>query len=143
MAGVNTMGTTLTVTKSGDEAEDLVLAHLTSIGEQTTETGEIETTCLDSPNGAKEFVQGEKDPGSVEVAANNCFDGQVEKLQALFESGEVREWTETYKSGAKLTYRAYISALTFGEAAIGDTLATANFTLRLTGMPVYAEASAA
>lgn len=139
MAGQRTMGTSLTLTKAGSEQEDLVLKHLTSIGEQTNERSEIETTALDSPNGAKEFIGGDIDAGSLEVSANNCFDGQVEKLSELFNSGEIREWTETYPSGATLTFNAYVSALTFGEAATGETLATANFTLRLTGLPVYDE----
>lgn len=139
MAGKRTMGTSLTMTKAGSEPSDLVIAHIQSIGEQSTETDEIDVTTLDSPNGAKEFIQGAKDPGSIEVVANNCGDGQVEALQAVFDSGQVRSWTETYPTGATLAYEAYISAFTFGEATT-DGLMTASFTLRLSGEPVYTEA---
>lgn len=140
MAGVRTMATTLTKTMSGSETEDLVLAHLQSIGEQATEAEEIDVTTLDSPNGSKEFIQGAKDPGSVEVVANNVFDGQVAKLQSIFTSGAVEEWTEAYPAAAgTLTYSAYMSAFTFGEATT-DGLATVSFTLRLTGAPTYSEA---
>lgn len=140
MAGTRTMATTLTKTMSGSETEDLVLAHLQSIGEQTTEAEEIDVTTLDSPNGAKEFIQGAKDPGSVEVVANNVFDGQVATLQSIFNSGNVEEWTEAYPGDAgTLTYSAYMSAFTFGEATT-DGLATVSFTLRLTGAPTYSEA---
>lgn len=140
MAGKRTMSTTLTKTMSGAETEDLVLAHLQSIGEQSTEAEEIDVTTLDSPNGNKEYIQGSKDAGSIEVMANNLFDGQVELLQAIFNSGSVEEWVETYPAAAAtLTYDAYISALKFGEATT-DGLVTASFTLRLTGTPVYAEA---
>lgn len=139
MAGKRTMGTSLTMTKSGSEPADLMIAHMQSIGEQTTSTDEIDVTTLDSPNGAKEYMQGAKDPGTIEVVANNCGDGQVEALQAVFDSGAVRSWTETYPTGATLTYNAYISELTFGEATV-DGLMTASFTLRLSGEPVYTEA---
>lgn len=139
MAGKRTMGTSLTLTKKGAEPNDLVVAHIQSIGEQSTETDEIDVTTLDSPDGAKEFIQGAKDAGSIEIVANNCGDGQVEALQAVFDSGEVREWTETYPTGATLVYDAYISAFTFGEATT-DGLMTASFTLRLSGEPVYTEA---
>ena len=140
MAGTRTMNTTLTKTMSGSETEDLVLAHLQSIGEQTTETEEIDVTTLDSPNGAKEFIQGNKDSGSVEVVANNVFDGQAATLQSIFNAGTTEEWVESYPEAAgTLTYNAYMSALTFGEATT-DGLATVSFTLRLTGAPVYAEA---
>ena len=140
MAGTRTMSTTLTKTMSGSETEDLVLAHLQSIGEQTTEAEEIDVTTLDSPNGAKEFIQGAKDSGSVEVVANNVFDGQVATLQSIFNAGTVEEWTEGYPEAAgTLTYSAYMSAFTFGEATT-DGLATVSFTLRLTGAPTYSEA---
>lgn len=141
MAGTRTMGTTLVLTRSGSEAENHTFKHLQSIGEQGTEAEEIDVTTLDSPNGAKEYIQGAKDPGTVEVTANNCGDGEVTKLQALFASGEVREWTETYPNGASLTFNAYVSQLTFGEATT-EGLCTATFALRLTGEPTYAEASA-
>ena len=140
MAGTRTMGTTLVLTKSGSEAENHTFKHLQSIGEQGTEAEEIDVTTLDSPNGAKEYIQGAKDPGTVEVTANNCGDGEVTKLQALFASGEVREWTETYPNGASLTFDAYVSQLTFGEATT-DGLCTATFALRLTGEPTYAESA--
>ncbi len=144
MAGVQTMATTLTLVKTSSETSDTVLAHLTSIGEQSTEAEEIDVTTLDSPNGNKEFIQGAKDPGSVEVSANNCFDGQVEILESLFASGEVRTWKETYPETASgtvgtLTYTGYISSLTHGEATT-DGLASVTFTIRLSGQPTYAEA---
>ena len=134
------MSTTLTLKGEGSE-QDLTLDHLQSIGEQTTEAEEIDVTTLDSPNGSKEFIQGAKDPGSVEVVANNLFDGQTEALQSVFNSGETRTWVEGYPDGAgTLTYDAYMSAFTFGEATT-DGLATVSFTLRVTGAPDYDEGS--
>ena len=140
MAGTRTMATTLTMTKAGAEVQDLVLAHLQSIGEQSTEAEEIDVTTLDSPNGAKEFIQGAKDAGSIDVVANNVFDGQVETLQAVFNSGAVRSWTEAYpNAAATLAYDGYMSKFAFGEATT-DGLCTVSFTLRLSGAPVYTEA---
>ena len=140
MAGIQAMATSLKMVKTADEQADLVIAHITSIGEQAAEAEEIDVTTLDSPNRSKEFIQGAKDPGSVEVSVNNMFDGQVEKLRALFASGETRTWIETYPDDkGTLTYTGYISALTFGEAT-PDGLLSVNFTIRLTGDPVYAEA---
>lgn len=140
MAGIQAMATSLTLVKTTGEAADLTIAHITSIGEQASEAEEIDVTTLDSPNRSKEFIQGAKDPGSIEVAVNNCFDGQVEKLRAVYQSGAVRNWVETYPDGkGTLSYEGYISALKFGEAT-PDGLVTANFTIRLSGEPTYAEA---
>ena len=140
MAGIQAMATSLKLVKTGSEADDTVIGHITSIGEQASEAEEIDVTTLDSPNRSKEFIQGAKDPGSVEVTVNNMFDGQVAKLKALYASGDVRTWIETYPDDAgTLTYTGYISALTFGEAT-PDGLVTATFTIRLSGDPVYTEA---
>ena len=46
MAGTRTMGTTLTMKKAGDEPDDTVIAHLTSIGEVNGEREEIDVTTL-------------------------------------------------------------------------------------------------
>lgn len=140
MAGTQAMATSLKLVKSGSEQADTVIAHITSIGEQATEAEEIDVTTLDSPNRSKEFIQGAKDPGSVEVSVNNMFDGQVAKLRSLLASGETRTWIETYPDDAgTLTYTGYISALNFGEAT-PDGLLSVTFTIRLTGDPEYAEA---
>ena len=143
MAGIQTMATKLTLVKAGSESADTVLAHLTSIGEQSTEAEEIDVTTLDSPNGAKEYIQGAKDPGTVEISANNCFDGQVSIIEALFESGAIRTWKETYPTTpdgtvGTLTYTGYVSAFTYGEATT-DGLASITFSIRLSGQPVYEE----
>lgn len=139
MAGQKSIGTKLTLTGEGEEA-DLVLAHLESIGEQTSSTEEIDVTTLDSPGGNREFVAGSSDNGSVAVVANNLYDGQAETLQSLKNSGEVREWTVTFNGGATLVYDAFIQEFTFGEATV-DGKDTVSFSLRVTGQPVYEEAA--
>ena len=140
MAGKKAMGTSLKMVKAGSESADTTLAHLVSIGEQTTETEEVDVTTLDSPNGAKEYIQGAKDAGTVEITANNCSDGQISALQSVFNSGATRSWVETYPNGDTLSYNAFISQFTFGEATV-DGLVTASMTLRLTGTPTYTEAA--
>lgn len=139
MAGRRSMGTTLTLSPA-DVEEPLVLANLTSIGELSSEAEEVDTTTLDSPGGNMEFVQGSKDNGSVEVEANNVYDGQAEIIDSLYAAGDTREWIVTYNSGATLTFNAYLSARAFGEATT-DGLDKVNFTLRVTGQPTYAEAA--
>lgn len=138
MAGQRSMGTTLTLTGEASDP-DVVLANLASIGEQSSEAEEVDTTTLDSPGGNKEFVQGAKDGGTVSVVANNVQDGQAEILDALFQSGATREWVTTFNGGATLTYNAYISKRAFGEATT-DGLDTFSFDLRVSGTPVYEEA---
>lgn len=142
MAGRKSIGTSLVLLKENDETEDLVLAHLTSIGEQTTTADELDVTTLDSPNRSKEYEQGSKDPGTIAVAANNCLDGQVAKLRSVFNSGAVRKWKEVYPdNGATLEYEGYISEFTYGEATV-EGLLTSSFSIRLSGEPEYEEPGA-
>lgn len=143
MAGIQAMGTSLTLKKAGDEGTDIVLPHLVSIGEQASESEEIDVTTLDSPNRAKEYIQGAKDPGTIEVTANNLFDGTAEKIKAVYASGEVREWVETYPDNkGTLTYSGYVATFTHGEVTT-DGLATFSFGIRLSGEPVYSEGAKA
>lgn len=132
------MGTSLTLKFVAPETEDTVLANLTTIGELSGEAEEVDVTTLDSPGGNMEFVQGAKDNGSVEVEANNVYDGQASKIDSLYEAGDVRDWIVTYNSGATLAFKAYVSARTFGEATT-DGVDKVNFTLRVTAKPVYTE----
>lgn len=143
MAGTRSMGNTLTLEGVGSEA-DVVLGNLASIGEVSTDTEEIETTTLDSPDGAKEFIQGAKDSGTLEVALNNVFDGTIDILNSVFDAGESRSWTVTFvgtdgvTSEATLALSAFVKTRAFGEST-PEGLNRVTFTLRVTGSPVYAE----
>lgn len=143
MAGKRSIGCTLTMTKTGAEVEDLVVTSVASIGAIKTETDEIDVTTLDSPNGAKEFIQGASDSGDFDVEINNLFDGQAETLEAVFASGATRAWTiafmENGASIATLAFNAFIKGREFGELTT-DGLDKLTLTLRVTGLPVYAEA---
>jgi hypothetical protein len=135
------MGTTLTMKKKGSEPDDLVISHLVSIGEKTTEAEEIDVTTLDSPGGNKEFIQGPKDPGTVDCVANDLFDGEVALLKAVFDSGDVRDWEEGMNGKATLGYSGYLSSFSFGEETT-DGLFNVSFSIRRTGEEDYEETEA-
>lgn len=143
MAGVRSMANTLTLSGVGSET-NLVLGNIASIGEISTEADEIDATTLDSPNGAKEFIQGAKDSGEFAVELNNVFDGTVETLNSIFDSGATREWVIGFTDNdlttakATLTLDAFVKTRAYGEQT-PDGLAKATFTLRVSGSPVYAE----
>lgn len=140
MAGTRTMGTTLTMVKTGAEATDLVIADLTSIGEQTTEVEEIDVTTLDSPNGAKEYISGAQDAGTVEISGNVKTKTQATKLYSVFDAGAQRDFVVTYPNGDTLALTGYLSKFTFGEVTT-DGLYTFGTALRLSGKPVFTESA--
>lgn len=132
MAGSKTMGTTLTITKAGDETEDLVIKSLTSIGELSGEREEIDVTTLDSPDGAKEYTSGAVDWGSQDVAGNITDATQLAKLRAIFDTQAVREFTIKTPAGNLTRYKAFIGSFKYGEKTT-DGLDTFSITLRVTG----------
>ncbi len=140
MAGTRTMGTTLTMKKAGDETEDTLIAHLTSIGEVNGEREEIDVTTLDSPNGAKEFIAGVVDFGSFDIAGNIIDGVQVAALYDVFNGQENRDFEIVTPSGTKLALNGYFSAFGFGEKTT-DGLDTFKATVRVSGAPTYTPAT--
>lgn len=136
-----TMGTTLIKKKSGNEDADFKIANLTSIGEIGVESEEIETTDHDSPDGYKEFEAGAKDAGEVALAGNIKDETNVEKMLALAESQSMEQWEVKYPSGATWTFKGFLKSFKDGEKT-PEGLATFSATIRVSGKPVYAKATA-
>ena len=138
----NAMGTSLTKVKSGSEAANWVVAHLTSIGEIGAEREEIDVTTLDSPNGAKEYEAGGLSAGDCAIEGMmkaSSDDETIAKMTALLASGDVESWIVTYPSGAKWEFDAYVKAFNCAEAAVDGQLRF-NATLRVSGLPTFTAA---
>lgn len=136
MGATRTIKTTLTKVKSGDESEDLKIAHLTSIGEIGIESEEIDVTDLDSPEDFKEYIAGTKDAGEVSLAGNIHDETIVEKMLALANARSVESWKVTYPSGATWAFSGFIKSFKDGEKT-SDGIASFTATIRVSGAPVY------
>lgn len=139
MAGTRTMGTTLIKKMSGSETEDLIIGDLTSIGEIGTESEEIDTTTLSSPEEYKEFIAGTKDAGEVALSGNIVVEATMSKLIALAESRAIETWESVYPSGAKWALTGFIKSFKDGEKT-PDGLATFTAVIRVSGKPVFTPA---
>lgn len=139
MGATRTIKTTLKKLKSGDEQEDLKIAHLTSIGEIGIESEEIDVTDLDSDGDFKEYIAGTKDAGEVSIAGNIHDESIVEKMMSLANSRSVESWEVTYPSGATWTFQGFIKSFKDGEKTT-DGLATFSATIRISGAPTYTPA---
>lgn len=137
MAGVLSMGASLTLVKAGSEGANTEFASLTSIGAVEGEREEIDVTTLDSPNRAKEFISGAADFGSVEMAMNvtTTNQDQIAKIDALFDSGAIRDWKVADDTG-ELAFSGYVSNVSYGEKTT-DGMVTYNFTIRVSGKPTF------
>ena len=136
---VRAIGTSLTKSKSGSEADDWKVGSLTSIGEIGLEINEIDVTTLDSPNGAKEFMAGDMDAGECPIAGlikKRDDEATVTKMMSLIQSGSLEKWTVTFPSGATWKFDAFIKSFKTTEET-PDGLIGFNAGLRISGFPVY------
>lgn len=140
MGATRTINTKLTKVKSGDESDNLVIGHLTSIGEIGIESEEIDITDLDSNGDFKEYIAGTKDAGEVSIAGNIHDESIVEKMLALANSRSVETWKVEYPSGATWEFKGFIKSFKDGEKT-SDAIATFSATIRISGAPTYTKAS--
>lgn len=140
MAKSQTMGTTLTLIKKGNEAQNMVLRGLTSISALEAEREEIDATTLDSPNGSKEYISGAVDWGEQTIEGYVDDPAQLAKLRSLFDSGEVRSWEFVTPSKNKLNYDGFVKNFSYTEATT-DGLESFSLTLKISGSVVGSRAA--
>lgn len=127
MPKVKGLGTTITFNSK-------TINGLTSIGEVTPDSEEIDVTSLDSAGGYREFLQGFKDSGELALSGYhiNGDEGQAE-LRTGYGTGEANTAVITFPSSAgTVTFNAYVKSYTMGAAEV-DGAVGFGATLRITG----------
>ena len=126
MAKTRALGTTITF----DTKE---IGALTSIGEITPDSEELDATTLDSALGYREFLQGFKDSG--EVTLSGYYDKTDAGQQALiagYGDGGILETVITFPDDTTATFQAYVKSYTLGAADV-DGIVGFGATLRISG----------
>ena len=127
MAKTRALGTTI----SFDTKE---IGALTSIGEITPDSEELDATTLDSESGYREFLQGFKDSG--EVTLSGYYDkGDVgqQALIAGYGTGDIDDVAIAFPDPAGgATFKAYVKSFTLGAADV-DGIVGFGATLRISG----------
>ena len=128
MAKTRALGTTITF-----DAKEI--GSLTSIGEITPDSEELDATTLDSQDGYREFLQGFKDSG--EVALSGYYDKTDLGQQALitgYGTGGAKAVAITFPNSAGgATFNAYVKSFTLGAADV-DGIVGFGATLRISGV---------
>ena len=128
MAKTRALGTTITFNAKN-------IGALTSIGEITPDSEELDATTLDSQGGYREFLQGFKDSG--EVTLSGYYDkadvGQQELITG-YGNGEVKAVAIDFpNSTGGATFNAYVKSFTLGSADV-DGIVGFGATLRISGV---------
>ena len=127
MAKTRALGTTITFNAA-------TIGSLTSIGEITPDSEELDATTLDSTGGYREFLQGFKDSG--EVTLSGYYDKADAGQQALitgYGTGTVSAVAIAFpNSSGGATFNAYVKSFTLGAADV-DGIVGFGATLRISG----------
>lgn len=125
-------GTILSYTpKAG--GEKVPIGGLRSIGELTQTSEEIDVTTLDSEKGYREYMQGFKDGGQLQLGGffNPASAGQM-ALNDLFDAGDVVEWEIKFTDGTTVVFDAYVMGNAVGPTEV-DGSPQFSATLRVSG----------
>jgi len=112
---------------------DTVVGRLSSVGEIAPAAEEIDVTALDSAGGYREFLQGYRDSGEVELSGfHEKGDAGQAALRAAFDSGEAGSAQVEFPDGTVATFRAFVNSCTLGAAEV-DGAVGFGAVLRITG----------
>ena len=127
MAKSRALGTTISFNAK-------TIGALTSIGEITPESEELDATTLDSSGGYREFLQGFKDSGEVSLTGfyDKTDEGQAEIITG-YGSGDIDAVVIAFPGAAGgATFNAYVKGYTLGAADV-DGIIGFGATLRISG----------
>ena len=90
MSKLRALGTTISYLPAYDSTDAVTLiGSLTSIGEITPDSEELDATTLDSANGYREYIQGFKDSGELSLSGyHDAANTGQSTMRTLYASGE-------------------------------------------------------
>ena len=119
---------------------DAVVGKLTSVGEISPESEELDVTTLDSEGGCREFLQGYRDSGTVELTGfHEKGDAGQAALRAAYASGAAGSAKVEFPDGTAVSFSAFVKGYTLGAAEV-DGAVGFGATLRITGAVTVEEA---
>jgi len=122
------------------DGEWVNVGRLASIGEIAPEAEEVDVTTLDSPDGYREYIQGYRDAGELEVNGyHDRADGGQKALRNAFDSGEAGSVEIDFPDGTKVSFDAFVKSHTIGAAEV-DGAVGFGAVLRISGAVNVAEA---
>ena len=131
MAATRSQGTTLKFTPDG--GQQLTVGRLVSVGEIQPDSEDLDVTTLESPGGYREYMQGLRDSGEVELSGYHDAgdDGQA-ALRNAYASGRAGDFEVNFPDGTKVVFSGYVKSHTIGSAEV-DGAVGFGATVRITG----------
>jgi len=117
-----------------ENADDIQFAQITNLSLPDQDADEVDLTSFDSADGYREFVQGLKDPGTVDVEAwfTKVF---ADEMQDDFNEGNINTYVIEFPNEEGVEFEAFVQSIG-GEVPMEDGLSM-EVTLKLTGKPEW------
>ena len=136
MPKMRALGTSITYAPAYNslDIDTKVIGSLTSVGEISPDSEELDATCLDSSGGYREFLQGFKESGELTLTGYLDPDkpGQAQMV-TLYGSGALGYFWVTFPDQATVAFNAYVKSFTVGPAEV-DGIVGFGTTLRVSGL---------
>ena len=111
----------------------VAVGKLTGVGEIAPDSEELDVTTLDSDGGYREYLQGFRDSGEVELSGfHEKGDAGQAALREAYESGEEGAVEVDFPDGTVVTFSAFVKSHTIGAAEV-DGAVGFGAVLRLSG----------
>lgn len=121
MSATRAQGTTLKFTPA--EGDALTVGRLTSVGEIAPEAEEVDVTTLDSAGGYREYIQGFRDSGEVEISGyHDAGDAGQKAMRTAFASGETGAFEVAFPDGTAVGFSGFIKSHTIGSAEVDGAI---------------------
>ena len=130
-------GTTVEFTPAG--GEKVVVGRLSKVGEIAPQAEEIDVTTLDSEGGYREYIQGRRDAGTIELSGylDSGNAGQA-ALRTAFDDGKAGAFAILFADGSKATFSAFVKRYAIGAAQV-DGAVEFSATLRISGAVAFVQ----
>lgn len=121
MAATRAQGTTLKFTPAN--GTQVTVGKLTSVGEIAPEAEEVDITTLESSGGYREYMQGFRDSGELEITGFHDADdvGQT-ALRTAFASGASGSFEVKFPDDTAVTFSGFIKSHTIGSAEVDGAI---------------------
>lgn len=135
MAKMRAIGTSFSYLPTYDSGNPVtVVGALTSIGEISPDSDELDATTLDSADDYREFIQGYKDSG--EVTLTGYYDATLTAqatMRTLYGSGASGYFWVTFPDQTTVAFTGFVKGYTAGSADV-DGLVGFGAVIRVTGI---------
>ncbi len=139
MAATKSQGTTLKFTPSG--GEQATVGRLTSVGEIKPEAEELDVTTLESIGGYREYIQGYRDSGELEL--NGFYDAEdagQKALRSAYADGKIGAFQVDFPDGSRVCFSGFIKSHSIGAAEVDGAIGF-GAVVRITGAITITEAN--